>query len=74
MRDNARDYVNHPRGLKVKDGAITASKIYTWYVDDFGGKAKLKPHWMALADAEKAGLIETAKLTGYEYDWSLNNV
>ncbi|MGL4489387.1 MAG: DUF547 domain-containing protein [Rhizobiaceae bacterium] len=73
MRESAKDYVNHPRGIDIKDGSITASKIYSWYAGDFGGKGKLKDHWKAQASPEKAALIEPAKISTFTYDWSLNN-
>jgi hypothetical protein len=74
MRENAIAYVNHPRGVTVENGAITASKIYSWYVGDFGGKRKLKPHWLQFAEAAKAGEISAAQGIGFDYDWRLNDV
>lgn len=71
---NARDYVNHPRGLTVLDEEITASKIYSWYADDFGGKHALKTHWQLFADTEFALRIEAASIGSFAYDWSLNDV
>jgi Protein of unknown function, DUF547 len=68
MRESAQAYVGHPRGIDIKDGAITASKIYSWYAGDFGGKGKLKDHWKAQASAEKAALIDAAEITSYTYD------
>jgi hypothetical protein len=32
----------------VSNGRITASKIYSWYAGDFGGKGRLKDHWMSV--------------------------
>jgi len=72
LRQNAVDYVNHPRGVTVDKGRITASKIYSWYAGDFGGKGKLKDHWVSLANPQKAALIAPASISGYEYDWSIN--
>lgn len=74
LAENARDYVNHPRGITVSDGEITASKIYSWYADDFGGKGALKAHWKSLATAELAQRIDTASVGSFVYDWSLNDV
>jgi hypothetical protein len=74
MRESAKDYVNHPRGIDIKDDSIIASKIYSWYAGDFGGKGKLKDHWKGQASPEKAALIEAAALSSYTYDWSLNGV
>jgi hypothetical protein len=72
MRESARLYVNHPRGVSISDGRITASKIYSWYADDFGGKGALKAHWTEFATPELAAQIEPAKLGDFVYDWSLN--
>jgi len=72
LRENAVDYVNHPRGVAVINGRITASKIYSWYAGDFGGKGRLKGHWSTLANPEKAAEIAAATIAGYEYDWSIN--
>lgn len=73
MRENAKAYVGHPRGVDIKDGKMSASKIYSWYAGDFGGKGKLKDHWKSQASAEKAALIDGAEIASYNYDWSLNN-
>lgn len=72
LRQNAVTYVNHPRGVTVDNGRIRASKIYSWYAGDFGGKGKLKDHWMAFATPQKAALIAAASVSGYDYDWSIN--
>jgi hypothetical protein len=74
LAQNARTYVNHPRGLTVKDGEITASKIYSWYADDFGGTARLKSHWKIFAAADLGARIEPAEINGYAYDWSINDL
>ncbi|MEP3438001.1 MAG: DUF547 domain-containing protein [Hoeflea sp.] len=72
LHENAVAYVNHPRGVTIKNGRITASKIYSWYAGDFGGKAKLKSHWSSLANQQKAAAIAAASISGYDYDWSIN--
>ena len=72
LRQNAVEYVNHPRGVKLDKGGITASKIYSWYAGDFGGKGKLKDHWMSFATPQKAARIAPASISGYDYDWSIN--
>lgn len=71
---NGRDYVNHPRGLTVLDEEITASKIYSWYADDFGGRRALKTHWKSLAASRLAQQIDAAQVGSFVYDWSLNDV
>lgn len=74
LRQSGVDYVNHPRGVAIKNGRITASKIYSWYAGDFGGKGKLKDHWASLAEPAKAAEIQAASISGYEYDWSINGL
>ena len=74
MQASALAYVNHPRGVSVDGNAITASKIYSWYGADFGGKSKLKAHWMKFAAPEKAAAIDAAQSVSFGYDWKLNDV
>ncbi|MDF1608276.1 DUF547 domain-containing protein [Hoeflea sp. YIM 152468] len=74
LRQNAIDYINHPRGVSVVKGRITASRIYSWYAGDFGGKGKLKHHWSLFANPHKAADIAAASISGYDYDWSINAV
>ncbi len=73
LAQNARDYVNHARGVSVKSGRITSSKIYSWYAADFGGKSKLKRHWSGFAKPRHNAAISTASLGRFVYDWSLND-
>jgi len=58
--------------VTVDRGRITASRIYSWYAGDFGGKGRLKDHWMAFATPQKAAEIAGASISGYDYDWSIN--
>ena len=74
MEEGGRLYVNHPRGVSVSGDRITASKIYDWYAEDFGGESALKAHWVSLASPEKAARIEGAEIRRYTYDWDLNDV
>lgn len=74
LAKSARDYIGHKRGVRVRRDRITASKIFSWYADDFGGEDKLKAHWAEFATAEKAAEITAADIRNYTYDWSLNDV
>ena len=73
LAQNARHYVNHRRGVTVKSGRITSSKIYSWYAADFGGKPRLKSHWGGFATPDHASAIKAASLGRFVYDWSLND-
>ena len=72
----ARAFVNHPRGLDVGQGRVTVSKIYDWYLEDFGGsEAGLIGHLSRYAEPalrdrlRAAGAIDEAA-----YDWRVNAV
>jgi len=70
----ARSYVNDPRGVTVEYEWISISKIYDWFVEDFGGtEESVRDHLIyyakpALADA----LRRHPRLDDQHYDWSLN--
>jgi len=72
--ENARHYVNHPRGVSIERNRITASKIYSWYDDDFGGRKNLKDHWKQFAEAGLVAQIDEARIGSFTYDWALNDV
>ena len=74
MQESAAAYINHPRGVSIDGGIITASKIYSWYQGDFGGRAQLKPHWTKFAAPQTAAEIAAAEIGGFAYDWRLNDV
>ncbi len=76
LSDAARDYVNHPRGVRVgADGAVRASGIYDWYKEDFGGDARgVLAHLRAYAEPALARALAGADaISSNEYDWSLND-
>lgn len=71
----AHDYVNNPRGVAFIDGKLHVSSIYKWYAEDFGGTedgviAHLAKH---AGPALRARLEHARGITGYRYDWSLND-
>lgn len=70
----ARAYVNDSRGVSIKDGKITVSKIYDWFIDDFGGnEAGVIQHLLAYATPELAKEISSiGTLSDVAYDWALN--
>jgi hypothetical protein len=74
LDEAARAYVNHPRGVSVADGRITASSIYDWYQVDFAASEKgLVDHFRTFAAPPLATAL--AGFSGsyrFQYDWSLN--
>lgn len=74
LNQSAVDYVNHPRGVSVQARRIVASKIYSWYAGDFGGRRRLKSHWGNFARPDHGAAIKAASIGRFVYDWSLNDV
>ena len=75
LSQGARDYVNHPRGVRVLGNKVRLSSIYSWYAEDFGpNQAALIAHLQQYASPElKAQLSNVDGVDGYDYDWSLND-
>ena len=69
-----RAYVNDPRGVRLENGKLVLSTIYSWFREDFGANeseiiARLKRSANGRA---KAALNGRSEIDDYAYDWSLN--
>jgi hypothetical protein len=75
LDDGARDYINHDRAVRVAGGDAELSQIFSWYARDFGGsQASLIAHLQQYASPElKERLSNVEHISGYSYDWSLND-
>ncbi|MEL6768105.1 MAG: DUF547 domain-containing protein [Pseudomonadota bacterium] len=75
LQQNARAFVNDPRGFRDEDGRLVASKIYAWFKEDFGGTdAGVLAHARRFAGPALAARLEGATgIDRYDYDWSLND-
>ena len=71
----ASAYINHPRGVSIAGGEITASSIYDWFKTDFGGdEAGVLAHIRRYAgEALKHKLNGITTIAEYGYDWNLND-
>lgn len=76
LQQGAADYINHSRGVTVTRRGLTVSKIYDWFMEDFGGDEEgIVDHLLEFADTELAGQIRSSNgIDRYRYDWSLNGV
>jgi hypothetical protein len=74
LEKGAGDYVNHPRGARVRDGDLVVSSIYDWYQADFGGsEAGVIDHLLRYAGPGLRQRLEGFReVDDYRYDWSLN--
>ncbi|NQU70382.1 MAG: DUF547 domain-containing protein [Rhodospirillales bacterium] len=70
----ARLYINGGRGVNFDDGDLYVSSIYKWFVADFGGNATgVIAHLKQYASPGLAAKLGNAgDISGYQYDWSLN--
>lgn len=75
LEADARAFVNDPRGVTIDDGKIIVSKIYDWFIEDFGSnETGILAHLITYADAElRSRIEEIGSISAVEYDWSLNN-
>ena len=74
LDDAARAYINSERGVKIHRERLSVSKIYDWFVADFGSSANSVLAHLALyaEDNLAADLARIGKLHGQHYDWRLN--
>lgn len=75
LNDAARDYVNSRRGVKVENGRLAISKIYSWFQEDFGGSEQaVLAHLEKYAGEEtRQKLKKLGEIDDYFYDWTLND-
>ena len=67
--------MNHPRGARVENGALTVSSIYVWFQPDFGGNdAGVIAHLRQYAAPDLRRQLEgITTIDDDTYDWALND-
>jgi hypothetical protein len=75
LEAGAMAYVNSPRGVAIKNGSITVSKIYDWFIADFGHDEKsVMAHLTKYATPELARQLSAiGEIEDVAYDWRLND-
>lgn len=75
LENAARQFVNHPRGVKIDNGKLYVSSIYSWFQEDFGeGETGVIQHLKKYAhDKLNAQLKNISEIAGDDYDWLLND-
>ena len=76
LDEAAKGYVNHPRGVRFEDEKLVLSKIFNWYLVDFGGSTdNLLKHILEYSELQLHQKIKRYKgKLEYEYNWQLNEV
>ncbi len=69
-----RSFLKSRAGLVIEGGKVKASKLFTWYADDFVKAAGSVPAYLAKYRPEHAALLAQGglKIGFLEYDWALN--
>jgi len=71
LENAARDFINHPRGVKLNGDLLILSSIFSWYLEDFGlNEEELLVY---LGRYSKLDLREKRSVK-YEYNWALNEI
>lgn len=74
LEDAALEFVNHPRAVRMQQGRLVLSSLYTWYADDFGGQHQaLLGHLRMYARPGIDPLLVLGVPVAFEFDWSLND-
>ncbi len=70
----AKQFINHPRGVRVEDDELVLSSIYNWYEEDFGeDEEEVIEHIKQFAKPELVEqLTRIDEVEDYQYDWCLN--
>ena len=73
LEQGARDYVNHPRGVTIREEGLLISSIYEWFKVDFGDTdAGVFAHLKRYATPELAEALDGYDGFAHDYDWRLN--
>jgi hypothetical protein len=74
LEKGAREYVNHPRGVRLSGDRLQLSSIYDWFQGDFGGSEEsVLGHLQRYANPELATMLkEFGGKISYDYDWRIN--
>ena len=72
----AKEYINHPRGVKITDGKLLVSSIYNWFSSDFGtNDIEILSHLKQYASPNlKVQLEHFNKISSHDYDWAVNKI
>jgi len=74
LEAGARAYINHPRGVRSEVNRLIVSSIYVWFEADFETDGGVIKHFKRYAAAPLAAILDAeARVSGNEYDWTLND-
>jgi len=74
LDQGSKSYINHARGVSLKNGRLAVSSIYHWFKTDFGGTDRgVIRHLRQYAEPALAKSLATVEsIASHDYDWRLN--
>ena len=75
LRQLGMDFINHERGAKLEGSTLFLSRIFKWYLDDFGGSEEALIEYIkyfAKPDLKRKLDQGYKKIEFYKHDWNLN--
>jgi hypothetical protein len=74
LKQAGRDYINHPRGVSLKNGKMKVSSLFDWYQKDFAKNEKklMKVFAHYAEDRLALYLLGYQGKIDYNYDWRIN--
>ena len=75
LKQSAREFINHPRGLRVSRKELRVSRVFDWYREDFGDDDKrlLKLFAHYADDIKALYILGFSGEIQYDYDARLNS-
>lgn len=75
LESAARTYINHTRGVEVRNGRLRVSSIYHWFSEDFGETdTAVIAHLRQYAEPDLAATLdEVDRIARHHYNWQLND-
>jgi hypothetical protein len=73
LERSAREFINHPRGVNLKNKQLQASQIFQWFGHDFGSDKKMIKFFAHYAEDLKAlYLLGFSGEIAYSFDSRVN--
>lgn len=75
LNNGAKNYINSLRGVQVIEGKLIVSKLFDWYIEDFGGTKKdIIKHLEQFANEPlNSQLKHINTIDSYIYNWHINS-
>lgn len=74
LESGVSTYLNHSRGVSIKNGELTVSSLFEWYKGDFGGNdEEVITYLRSHTEASLSNQLGEFALFETSYDWRVNS-